>query len=109
MERFTPLYAIAYAILNGSENLRFGKGYLHVLVFYGLFYKRNRNIFINTGTVRYTYRNTRESLGELEIEWKLQFFISHFNFSFSQTSTRVSITLYKHGKCFLFHKYSMAI
>ena len=43
MERFTPLYAIAYAILNGSENLRFDKeGYFHVLAFYGLFYKRNR-------------------------------------------------------------------
>ena len=56
MERFTPLYAIAYAIvyaiayaivyviayavvyaiLNGMENLRFDKeGYFHVLVFYG--------------------------------------------------------------------------
>ena len=43
MERFTPLYAIAYAILNGMENLRFDKeDYFHVLVFYGLFYKRNR-------------------------------------------------------------------
>ena len=29
---------------------------------------------------------------------------SHFNFSFSQTSARVSITLWKHGKCFLFLK-----
>ena len=35
MERFTPLYAIAHAIMNGIENLRFGKeGYFHVLVFY---------------------------------------------------------------------------
>ena len=32
-----------YAILNGMENLRFDKeGYFHVLVFYELFYKRNR-------------------------------------------------------------------
>ena len=39
MERFTPLYAI----LNGMENLHFDKeGYFHVLVFYGLFYERNR-------------------------------------------------------------------
>ena len=46
MERFTPLYAIAYAILNGTENLRFDKeGYFHVLVFYGLFYERNRKHF----------------------------------------------------------------
>ena len=36
---FTPLYAIAYAILNGTENLRFDKeGYFHVLVFYGLYF-----------------------------------------------------------------------
>ena len=35
--------------------------------------------------------NTRGSLGELEIAWK------HFNFSFTQTSTRVSITVWKHG------------
>ena len=43
MEMFTSLYAIAYAILNGTENFRFDKeDYLHVLVFYGLFYKRNR-------------------------------------------------------------------
>ena len=41
MERFAPLYAIAYAILNSMENLRFDKeGYFQV--FYGLFYKRNR-------------------------------------------------------------------
>ena len=39
MEMFTPLYAIAYAILNGTENLRFDKeGYFHVLVFYGLYF-----------------------------------------------------------------------
>ena len=30
----------------------------------------------------------------------------HFNFSFCQTSTRVSITVWKHGKCFLFLKYN---
>ena len=29
---------------------------------------------------------------------------SHFNFSFCQTSTRVSITVWKHGKCFRFLK-----
>ena len=53
MERFTSLYAIAYAILNGTENLRFDKeGYFYVLVFYMLFYKTNE---------------TRESLGEIEI------------------------------------------
>ena len=46
MERFTPLYAIAYAILDSMENLRFDKeGYFHVLVFYGLFYERNRKHF----------------------------------------------------------------
>ena len=41
MERFTTLYAIAYAIMNGMENLRFDKeDYFHVLVFYtGYFIK----------------------------------------------------------------------
>ena len=34
MERFMPLYVIAYAILNGPENLLFDKEcYFHVLVF----------------------------------------------------------------------------
>ena len=43
MERFTPLYAI----MNGMENLHFGKeGYFkRVFVFYGLFYKRNTKHF----------------------------------------------------------------
>ena len=93
MERFTPLYAVT----NSMENLRFDKeGYFHVLVFYGLFYKRNfkRNIF---SRVPIRYRNTRGSLGELDIAFVI-------NFSFSQTSTRVSITVWKHGKCFLFLK-----
>ena len=96
MERFTPLYAVT----NSMENLRFDKeGYFHVLVFYGLFYKRNfkRNIFPR---VPIRYRNTRGSLGELDIAFVI-------NFSFSQTSTRVSITVWKHGKCFLFLKYKI--
>ena len=68
MERFTPLYAIAYAITNSMENLRFDKeGYFHVLVFYGLFYRRNRKIF---SSVSIRSRNTRGSLEELEIAWK---------------------------------------
>ena len=46
-ERFTPLYAIAYAIMNSTENLRFDKeGYFLVLVFYtGYFIKEIENIF----------------------------------------------------------------
>ena len=67
MERFTPLYAIAYAIVNGMENLRFDKGYFYVFVFYTLFYKRNRKHFPR---VPIRYRNTPGSLGELEITWK---------------------------------------
>ena len=36
MERFTLLYAIAYAIMNSMENLRFDKqGYFLILVFCG--------------------------------------------------------------------------
>ena len=47
METFTPLYVIAYAILNGTENLRFDKeDYFHVLVFYtGYFIKEIENFF----------------------------------------------------------------
>ena len=38
MERFTPLYANAYTVVNSMENLHFGKeGYFNVLVFYTLF------------------------------------------------------------------------
>ena len=54
-----------------------------------------------------SYRNTRESLGELEkavetgTRLRLEF---PQHFSFSQTSTLVSITRYKHGTCFLFLK-----
>ena len=105
MDRFMPLYAIANAITNSMENLRFGKeGYFHVLVFYGLFYKRNRKH--SPPRVPTRYKNTRGSLGELEIAWNTRTtrLCSHFNFSFSQTSTRVSITVWKHGKCFLFLK-----
>ena len=64
MERFTPLYAcIAFAVLNGTENLRFDKeGYFNVLVFYsGYFIKEIENIFPRV-PIRYT--NTRGSLGE---------------------------------------------
>ena len=69
IERFTPLYVIAYAILNSMENLRFDKeGFFHVLIFYGLFYKRNKKTVFFRVPIR--YRNTRGSLGELEIAWK---------------------------------------
>ena len=44
------------------------------------------------------YSNNRESLGELEKAVETQ------HFSFSQTSTRVSITRWKLGTCFLFLK-----
>ena len=68
MERFTPLYDIAYAIMSSMENLRFDKeDYFHVLVFHGLFYKINRK---HLPRVPIRYRNTRGSLGELEIAWK---------------------------------------
>ena len=47
MEKFMPLYAITYVIVNSMENLRFDKeGYFHVFSFlYGLFYKRYRKYF----------------------------------------------------------------
>ena len=100
IERFTPLYAITISM----ENFRFDKeGYFHVLVSYGLFYERNgKHSFFPRVTIR--CRNTHGSLGELELRRNTRptGSSSHFNFSFSQTSTRVSITVWKHGKCFLF-------
>ena len=55
------LYAIAYAIVNSMDNLRFGKeNYFHVFVFYtGYFIKETENV---CSYIR--YRNTRGSLGE---------------------------------------------
>ena len=50
---------------------------------YGLFYKRNRKISPRVPCKR--YRNTRGSLGKLEIAWKHS-------------------SVGKHGKCFLFIK-----
>ena len=75
------------------ENLHFDKeDYFHVFSeFYGLFYKRDRKSFF---LLPISYRYTRESLGQLKTEWNE--FLVHCNFSFSQTSTRVSIALWKH-------------
>ena len=76
METFTSLYAIAYAIMNSMENLRFGKeGYFHVLVFYtGYFIKEIENPCSHTlqkhsrkfGRTR--RKNIRGSLGELDVK-----------------------------------------
>ena len=58
VERFTPLYAIAYAILNSIENLRSDKeGYFYVLVIYRLFIKRNRKHFPRV-PIQYCYEIT---------------------------------------------------
>ena len=58
-----------HAIINSMENVRFGskEGYFNILVFYGLFYERDRKHFPH---VLIRYRNNRGSLGELEIAWK---------------------------------------
>ena len=79
--------------MSSIENLRFDKeDYFHVLIFYtGYSIKEIENI---SPPVPIRHRNTRGSSGELEI--------TCFNFSFSQTSTRVSIIVWKHGKCFYF-------
>ena len=71
MERFTPLYAIAYVILNGTENLRFDKdGYFDAVIFYGLFYKGNRKHFLRV-PIRYgntwKFGRTRNSVEKLAI------------------------------------------
>ena len=102
MERFTLLYAIAYVILNGTENLRFDKdGYFDAVIFYGLFYKGNRKHFLR---VPIRYGNTWKFERKLRGNIRPTGLCSHFNFSLSQTFTRVSITVWKHRKCFLFLK-----
>ena len=68
MERFTLLYAIAYVILNGTENLRFDKdGYFDAVVFYGLFYKRNRKHFPRVPMRTLKFGRTRNSVEKLAI------------------------------------------
>ena len=83
---------------------RNNESYFHAFSsLYRLFYKTEiENILFlvpihNIDTLAY------RSLGELEIAWPGNTgSCSHFNFLFSQTSTRVSITVWKQGQCFLF-------
>ena len=53
-----------------------------------------------------SYRNTCDSSGELEKAVLQLVFPQHF--SFSQTSTCVSVNRQKHGTCFLFLKQLIA-
>ena len=55
--------------MNGTKNICYDKDdYFHVLVFYtGYFINEIENI---SPMFTYSYRNTRESSGELEIAWK---------------------------------------
>ena len=81
-----------HAILNSM--------FCFILFYFILFYfiKEIENI---SPRVPIRYRNTRESLGELEIAWKHTRpadSCSHFNFSFSQTSTRVSTSISRSPK-----------
>ena len=65
---------------------------LFFVIFLGLFSKRNRKHFLRVSIE--LIRNTHEGLGELEnaVETLACGSCSHSIFSFSQTSTRVSIT-----------------
>ena len=85
------------------ENSRFEKeSYFHVLVFYWLFYKRNRKHFFQCS------HNVIETVVEVWENSKLRGntcpagLCCHCNFSFSQTCTCVSKTvMVRHRKCFL--------
>ena len=109
---FTPLCTIAYIITNSMENLRFDKEvYSHVLDFYtGYFIKEIKNI-LSRVVILYVI----EILVEVWENSKLREnphptgSSSHFNISFSQISTRVCITVWRHGKCFLFLKYNLNV
>ena len=48
MERFTPLYAIACAIMNGTDNLRYLRLFPRFSFLYGYFYKRNLRTVVET-------------------------------------------------------------
>ena len=80
---------------------RFTPSYFHVLVFsMGYFIKEIENIFP-------VFPYVIETLVEVWENSKLRGnthptgSCSHFNFSFSQTSTRISIIVWKREKCFL--------
>ena len=90
MARFTTLYAIAYAIVNSIENLRFDKeDYFDFLVSYGLFYKRNKNIFL---VFPYAIETLVKVWGELEIAWK--FLLPNFYSCFYNCmETRILISI----------------
>ena len=114
METFTSLYAIAYAIMNSMENLRFGKeGYFHVLVFYtGYFIKEIENPCSHTlqkhsrkfGRTR--RKNIRGSLGELDVKTlALRVRVPTSISRSPKTSIRVFTTAWKYGKCFVFLNY----
>ena len=95
MESFTAVYAIAYTILNSTENLRFGKeGYFHGLFSTGYFIKEK---IIHFFGVPIRYRNTPESLRELEIACKYSLCGLVFPLQFL-VLPNLSITVWKHGK-----------
>ena len=88
--KITPLYAIVYAIMYSTENFRFDKeDNFYVLVFYtGYFIKEIENISPLFPYVVETLVKVWENSS------------SHFNFSFSQTSTRVSVYNFMDLLCF---------
>ena len=102
MQRFTPLYTPSHTpSWSGMKYLRFDKeDYFRGFVFYTswLFHKRNRQNFFSV-TIRYRlkyswkFRKTRNYEEMYEIRTRI-------SSQFSKTSTRVSVTLWKNGKCF---------
>ena len=94
-----------------KENLHFDNYCHQFFSFFSsqCFQKAIENVF---SAFLSTYKNTRESLGELEkavetLAWLWLAFPQPF--SFSKTSTRVSITRWKNGTCFLFLKLFLLI
>jgi hypothetical protein len=79
--------------------------FIFSIVFKRLFNKGNRKHFFRV-PIEFieTLVKVWEKL-ELRGNTRTSCSCSHATSRFSQTFTRVSITLYKHGKCFLFLKY----
>ena len=90
----TPLCTIGYAIMNSMENLRFGKeNYFYILVFYMLFYKRNRK---HVSPCSHTLYKHSWKFGRFEIVWKhaLLSFVFNFLVSFTEFQMWTRTSLY---------------
>ena len=113
---YTPSHTPSWTVWRMYALIK--KGYFLVLIFYVLFYKRNRNPFppvfpyvietlVQVWENMKLRGNTRGSLGEHEIAWKHSPYGLVFPLQFLVLPNLHSCfynCIRKHGKCFLFLK-----